>query len=97
MEAKIDRIAKSESPLQKYGLQMLIIIFIAGGGWVNLSNVSALAQENKEEIEAEADRAQEIEKKLIRIEVKQEALAEDVDDVQETLDKILDAVKKLEE
>jgi len=93
---KIDRIAQSESFWHKYILQIVLIVFVAGGGWVTLSNVQALADENKTEILAEKDRAQDIEKKLVRIETKQEALAEDVDKVQEKLDKILEAVNKLE-
>jgi len=93
---KIDRIAQSESFWHKYILQIVLIVFVAGGGWVTLSNVKALADENKSEIVAEKDRAQDIEKKLVRIETKQEALADDVDEVQEKLDKILEAVNKLE-
>ena len=93
---KIDRIAQSESFWHKYILQIVLIVFVAGGGWVTLSNVQALADENKSEIVAEKVRAQDIEKKLVRIETKQEALAEDVDKVQEKLDKILEAVNKLE-
>jgi len=93
---KIDRIAQSESFWHKYILQIVLIVFVAGGGWVTLSNVQALADENKSEIVAEKVRAQDIEKKLVRIETKQEALADDVDKVQEKLDKILEAVNKLE-
>lgn len=90
-------IKKAESPFQKYALQLITIVFLAGGGWFTLDSVKALAEENKTEIEEEQERAQEIEKKLVRIETKQEQIAEDVDEVKEKLDAILKAVNRNQE
>lgn len=78
-------------------LQIITLVFLIGVGWANLDSVEALADENKEKIEAEEVRAQEIEKKLVRIETKQERIAEDVKEVQEKLDVILEAVRTKEE
>ena len=78
----------------KHILQIAAIIFLAGGGWMTLSQVQAVAEENKEKIEIEIARSQEIEKKLVRIETKQELIAEDVDDVQDKLDTILEAIRE---
>ena len=96
IKADLSEIKKSESFWSKYVFQIAIIVFIAGGGWMTLSNVAALAEDNKTEIVNEKTRAQEIEKKLVRIETKQERLAADVDEVQKKLDMILDAVRKIE-
>ena len=78
----------------KHILQIAAIIFLAGGGWMTLSQVQAVAEENKAKIELENARSQEIEKKLVRIETKQELIAEDVDDVQDKLDTILEAIRE---
>ena len=61
---------------------------------MTLSQVQAVAEENKAKIELENARSQEIEKKLVRIETKQELIAEDVDDVQDKLDTILEAIRE---
>ena len=61
---------------------------------MTLSQVQAVAEENKAKIELESARSQEIEKKLVRIETKQELIAEDVDDVQDKLDTILEAIRE---
>lgn len=95
LERKVDKIVEAESFFNKYALQIVIMIFIAGGGWITLQNVDALAQENKESIEQEKSRAQEIEKKLVRIETQQEQISKDVEENQETLKAILNAVQKL--
>jgi uncharacterized protein YoxC len=97
MKSDLAEIKKSESFWHKYALQIAIIVFMAGGGWITLANVQALAEDNKTEIEKEQERAQEIEKKLVRIETKQEQIAEDVDEVQEKLDAILEAVRRKED
>ena len=78
----------------KHILQIAAIDFLAGGGWMTLSQVQAVAEENKAKIELESARSQEIEKKLVRIETKQELIAEDVDDVQDKLDTILEAIRE---
>ena len=76
----------------KHLLQVIAVVFLAGGGWMTLSQVQAIADDNRTKIEEEQERSQEIEKKLVRIETKQEQIAEDVDEVQEKLDTILEAV-----
>ena len=96
IERKVDKIVEAESFFNKYALQIIIMIFIAGGGWITLQNVDALAQENKESIEEEKARSQEIEKKLIRIETQQEQISKDVEENQQTLKAILNAVQKLD-
>lgn len=95
MEQKVDKIASAESFFNKYVLQIALMVFIAGGGWITLENVDALAQENKEAISEEKERAQEIEKKLVRIEVKQEQISKELEENQQKLDAILQAVQKI--
>ena len=95
MEQKVDKIAHAESFFNKYVLQIALMVFIAGGGWITLENVDALAQENKEAISEEKERAQEIEKKLVRIEVKQEQISKELEENQQKLDAILQAVQKI--
>ena len=76
----------------KHLLQVIAVGFLAGGGGMTLSQVQAIADDNRTKIEEEQERSQEIEKKLVRIETKQEQIAEDVDKVQDKLDTILEAV-----
>jgi peptidoglycan hydrolase CwlO-like protein len=78
-------------------LQIITLVFLVGVGYANLETVGALAEENKEKIEQEDQRSQEIEKKLVRIETRQERIAEDVDEVQDKLDAILTEVRKRNE
>jgi uncharacterized protein HemX len=74
LEHKIDTIVKAESPLQKYFIQLVMLVFLAGGGWITLASVQALAQENKEAIAQEHEDVAEIDKKLVRIETTQEQM-----------------------
>ena len=91
---QLNKVAKAEQPMQKYLIQLLTLIFLAGGGWVTLSNVNALAEDNKARIEEQESRDNEVEKKLVRIEVRQEQIKEDIKEMQETNRQILDEVRK---
>ena len=91
---QLEKVAKAEQPIQKYLVQLLTLIFLAGGGWVTLSNVNALAEDNKARITEQEDRDNEVEKKLVRIEVRQEQIKEDIKEMQETNRQILDEVRK---
>jgi hypothetical protein len=93
---QIDKIARSESFWQKYTLQIITLVFLAGGGWTMLDNVTAAAQENKEQIEVVKDREVEIEKKLIKIEITQQHIVEEVVKQDTKLDKILEQLSKIE-
>ena len=93
LKEKIDQIAESESFWNKYALQLVILVFIAGGGWVTLSQVQALAEDNKEKIEEDKRTIQEIDRTVIRMETTQKSLVKDVDDIQKKLDEILKAVQ----
>jgi Tfp pilus assembly protein PilN len=100
LERKIDAIVKAESPLQKYFIQVVMLVFLAGGGWMTLDSVSALAQENKEAIAEEHEDVAEIDKKLVRIETKQEQMKAQLERATRTaeanarkLDKILNKLE----
>jgi septal ring factor EnvC (AmiA/AmiB activator) len=88
MEEKLDRIADAESPFQKYILQIVMLIFVAGGGWVTLSNIEAMAEDNKKKIEQQAQADHQVEKKLERIAERQESLKEDVEELKKDNDKL---------
>lgn len=89
-------VAKAEQPFQKYFLQIVMIIFVAGGGWVTLSNIAALAEDNKEEIEATKEQAQVVENKLVRIETRQEQIIMDIAEQKVISEKILEELRKLQ-
>jgi len=100
MERKIDSIAKAEQPMQKYLIQMITIVFLAGGGWMTLDSVKALAEENKAAISEEHEDVAEIDKKLVRIETKQEQMKAQLEKAAKTaeanarkLDKILNKLE----
>jgi len=98
---KLDRIMAAESPFQKYIVQLIVLIFIAGGGWVTLANVNALAEDNKQAIESEANKTAEIDKKLVRIETTQEQMKKQLEQAartaQENQRKLDQILNKLED
>jgi len=98
---KLDRIAAAESPFQKYIVQLIVLIFVAGGGWVTLSNVNALAEDNKQAIVDEAAKTNEIDKKLVRIETTQEQMKKQLEQAartaQENQRKLDQILNKLED
>lgn len=81
---RISRIENAEKPIQKYVFQIITIAFLAGGGWLTLDSVQALAEDNKEAIEAEAKKTNDIDKKLIRIETTQEQMKRQLDEAART-------------
>lgn len=74
MERRLEAIENAEKPMQKYVLQLITIVFLAGGGWMTLNTVQALAEDNKEAITTETEKTNEIDKKLVRIETTQEQM-----------------------
>jgi len=84
LERKIDTIAKAESPVQKYFIQLIMLVFVAGGGWMTLDSVKALAEENKEAIAEENKEVADIDKKLVRIETTQEQMKEQLEKAAKT-------------
>ena len=78
-------------------LQIITIVFLAGGGFVTLDNVKALAEENKEDIAEDKKTVAAIEKKLVAIEVKQEDIKEDLEEQDKKLDKILEKLERIEQ
>jgi len=79
IERRLAAIENAEKPLQKYILQLITIVFLAGGGWMTLNSVQALAEDNKEAITTEAEKTNEIDKKLVRIETTQEQMKAQLD------------------
>lgn len=61
---------------------------------MTLSNVDALAQDNKKEIVAAKQSQVEVEKKLVRIETRQEQIKEDLSEQKEMLKEILNKVNE---
>lgn len=101
LERRLDKIQTAEQPLRKYGIQLLTLVFLAGGGWVTLDSVKAVAEENKEAIEAESQEADAVKEKLIRIEITQEHIKDDLEEAKELaeensdkLDAILQELRK---
>lgn len=80
--------------LNKYIWQLIVVIFLAGGGWITLSTVQAQTEENKKKIEEVEKVEANTEKRLERMEVTQEYIKKELDAQDKKLDKILD---KLEE
>jgi hypothetical protein len=91
---KVNDIHRSESFFHKYIFQIITLIFLAGGGWITLNNVEALAQDNKEQIEEDQEVTRGINEKVIRIETKQEAIENQVEENGDKLDQILEELRK---
>ena len=100
-EKRLERIENAEKPLQKYVFQIITIAFLAGGGWLTLDSVKALAEDNKEAIMAEHEKTNEIDKKLIRIETTQEQMRKQLEQAartaQENQRKLDQILNKLED
>ena len=101
IEKRLERIENAEKPLQKYVFQLITIAFLAGGGWLTLDSVKALAEDNKQSIEAEHEKTNEIDKKLIRIETTQEQMRKQLEQAartaQENQRKLDQILNKLED
>lgn len=100
-QGKLDRIAAAESPFQKYIIQLVLLVFVAGGGWVTLQSVTAMAEDNKQAIQDEAAKTNAIDKKLIRIETTQEQMKKQLEEAartaQENQRKLDQILNKLED
>lgn len=96
IEKQLAEIKKAESPLNKYILQIITIVFLAGGGWMTLDGVQALAEDNAEKIEHEEKQLVEQDKKLIRIETRQEQMKEKLEEQDDKLDKIIEKLEELD-
>lgn len=93
-EKKLDKVVAAESFWQKYAIQLIMLVFIAGGGWVTLSEVKALAEENKEKIEQQEDADEDQKIRLTRIETRQEQLIRDVAEQKEISREILREIRE---
>jgi len=94
IETELTDIKRHEQPLQRYFLQFIILVFLAGGGWMTLDSVKALADENKNKIELQEKRDDEVDKKLTRIETIQERVVVELDEQDKKLDEILEELRK---
>ena len=97
---RLRAIEKAEQPLQKYLFQLITIAFLAGGGWLTLDSVKAMAEDNEAAIEHETQKTNEIDKKLVRIETTQEQIkrelekaAKTAEENQRKLDQILNKLE----
>ena len=100
LDKRLTAIENAEKPVQKYIFQLITIVFLAGGGWITLDSVQALAEDNKEAISEEHTKSVEIDKKLVRIETTQEQMKKQLEEASNTaeansrkLDKILNKLE----
>lgn len=93
IQSSVNKIEKKEQFVQKYVFQLVTIIFLAGGGWMTLNNIQALAEENKASIEKvkqeEQARDSKSEYRLTRLETRQEEILKNQDEQNHKLDEIL--------
>jgi len=94
IEMDLIDIKRHEAPLRRYFLQFIILVFIAGGAWITLDNVEAMAEDNRDKIELQEKRDDDVDKKLERITVTQEHIKEELDDQGEILDEILKELRE---
>lgn len=101
MERQVEEIHKKEQFWHKYVFQIILLIFVAGGGWVTLDNVQALAEENKQQIAKEKEDTNAIKEDIITIRVTQEYIKRDLELAKEVakensdkLDAILNELRK---
>lgn len=97
VQEKLDRVLEKESFVQKYVFQLLAIIFVAGGGWMTLDNVKALAEDNKEAIEQQEQDTGDVKEKLARIETTQEHIKDELEEQKELTQEVLREIRKLGE
>lgn len=97
VQEKLDMVLKSEQFWNKYIFQLIAIVFIAGGGWMTLSNVQALAEDNKDAIQEQERENDLITEKLARIEVTQQHIKDELDEQKELTKEVLEAIKELKE
>jgi hypothetical protein len=101
IETKLDKVVTKESPFQKYILQLITLVFIAGGGWVTLDSLGDTVATNETKIEEQDIRDREIDRRIDRIDQNQEHMKEgqdelkqDVKDIDNKIDLILDELRK---
>ena len=104
LREEIDEIHRAEQPIQKYWAQIVAVCLIclsAGGIMLRVDSLAQDVQENKANVERNTLNAQDVGKKLVRIETNQEQFKKDVDSLKEQnekldekLDKILEEIRK---
>jgi cell division protein FtsB len=94
IEEQLEDIGKAEKPLQKYGLQALTIVFIAGGGWATLDTLADAVEEQEAKVEAVAAREADDAKKIAVLEANQTHIKEKVDSIDDKLDKLIEQTQR---
>lgn len=101
IERDLETIKHAESPFRKYALQLITVVFLAGGGWVTIDKIDALAEENKEKVEKLEGEQRDDGERLIRIETKQEQTQDAIEEIKaeqavqrEKLDQILEELRR---
>lgn len=100
-QEQIDYIQQQESPLRKYGPQIVGVIFLAGGGWFSFQSLQDAVAENQAKIQEKTEQQAETDKNVALIKQAQDTVKEDIKEVKEEvkdlnvkLDKILEEVRK---
>jgi len=93
MEEKVDQIALAQGFWHKYLVQMIILVFVTGGGWVTLTNVKAMAEDNRARIEAATDTDDSMERRLIKMEVTQQQIRSEIQEQKQLTKEILQELR----
>ena len=102
LSKKTDKIAKAESPTQKYGPLMGVFLALSVGGITMYSDVQGLKTaiaDTIEDVDDQEKEHREVKEKLVEIDTEQKNLQEDVDDikqeVKENSDKLDEILRRL--
>jgi len=104
LREEIEEIHRAEQPLQKYWAQIVAVCLIcvsAGGILWRVDTLAEDVKENKENVQRNALNAQDVGKKLVRIETNQDQFKKDIEALKhqneklaDKLDDILDEIRK---
>lgn len=78
----------------KYVWQIIVVVFLAGGGWVTMNSLADDVKENSARIEAKEERDDKVDQKLTKLATTQEHIKAELDKQGEKLDAILDELRK---
>lgn len=90
IEQSLQDIQKAEKPLQKYFLQIITIVFIAGGGWFTLDSLAEAVQAQEEVQEKLETKNAELDKKVAVLEANQSHIKDKVDSIDKKIDKLIE-------
>lgn len=93
IEQSLSKIESSEKPFQKYILQIITIVFLAGGGWVTLDTLADGLEAAEQKTEALEDKEAESEKKIAVLEANQKHIKDKVDSIDRKIDQLIKAAE----